>query len=230
MKKTNVLVEVSDEIYDTVIEPMKKNKTFSKLIASLLEGYLTDGYIQAFADDTLADLRRAAVDSFSASVDSMSESLSNMGLFTNELEQTSLSGRTKFKSIADTQAEELGKQPNTPNTVSMEEIDKKLNDFESSLNSRIDRVLEVVTKIFENGVPSPVTQVATVVPTEAPSMVSVETSHIEDVKKPVENVESFTSGVAENPIVGSYDDDLDEETKEANDFMASMLVGNFFEG
>jgi hypothetical protein len=230
MKKTNVLVEVSDEIYDTVIEPMKKNKTFSKLIASLLEGYLTDGYIQAFADDTLADLRRAAVDSFSASVDSMSESLSNMGLFTNELEQTSLSGRTKFKSIADTQAKELDKQPNTPNTVSMEEIDKKLNDFESSLNSRIDRVLEVVTKIFENGVPSPVTQVATVVPTEVPSVVSVETSHIEDVKKPVENVESFTSGVAENPIVESYDDDLDEETKEANDFMASMLVGNFFEG
>lgn len=231
MKKTNILVEVSDEIYDAVIEPMKKNKTFSKLVASLLEGYLSDGYIQAFADDNLADLRRAAVDSFSASVDSMSESLSSMGLFTSVLEQKSADGRDKFKSIADKQSDEIGKQLEVPKSVSMEDIDKKFNDFESSFNSRLDKVLEVVTKIFENGVSTVQTQVPTVVPTLVQPVVSTTPSNIEDVKKTVETVESVVPEKEEVVVVESYDDSVtDEEAKEANDFMANMLVGNFFEG
>ena len=53
MVRTNILVEVDEKVNNLVVIPHKRAKTFSKLMASLLQGYVEDEYIRAYADGTL---------------------------------------------------------------------------------------------------------------------------------------------------------------------------------
>lgn len=240
MRRTNIMLEFSDEVYDVLVEPMKKNKSFSKLLASLVEGYLNDGYIRAYADDTLEDMRRAAVDSFSASIDSMSESLSNMGLFTDELESTSLSGKTKFKQKAEQQAEEIKKGGYSKPEISSTDIEvlsKRIDDMGFLLDERLNKMCDMISNILEKGIVDSVSNSAPESKNIAEVVNTSQTSDVENVKTFVENVEkpnsdSTKQSVSEE-VVPDYNTDVDttvnEDVQEANDFLESMLIGNAFE-
>ena len=145
MRRTSVLLEFSDEVYDVVVEPMKKNKSFSKLVATLIEGYLSDGYVRAYAEDNLENMRKAAVDSFSKSIDSMSESLSNMGLFTDELDTTSQSGVSIFNKRAEKEREELDSEGIKKHNNDFVEKDKKFEE----VNERIDSLQKEVNSSMQ---------------------------------------------------------------------------------
>lgn len=157
MRRTNILIDVSDDVYDEVIEPMKKNKTFSKLIASLIQGYISDGYIRAYAEDTLEELKKASVSSFNKSIDSMSESLSNLGLAADELEAVSMSGRSKFSDSAKRYKGEVS-ESKISSSKSQEEIDalnKRIDDMQTSFNATLQSILEAVkgSSIQSGGIP-----------------------------------------------------------------------------
>lgn len=225
MRRTNIMLEFSDEVYDILVEPMKKNKSFSKLLASLVEGYLNDGYIRAYADDTLEDMRKAAVSSFSQSIDAMTESLSNMGLFADELESASLSGKTKFKAKAKKQAEELSKEDipkKVDSGIDSEEISKiqqRITDIESSIDSKFNQVFDMLKGILEKGIVQ-----QEVIETKAQEKVTNDTK-VENVKTIGENVKKDT---LDDSIFNDIQDS-DEDIDEANNFMLSMLEGNSFE-
>ena len=97
-KKTSIMVEVDDRVYDLVISPHKKNKTFSKLLSTLLSGYLEDQYIRGFAEDTLDDMRRASSSALEEIIGSMHEGLANMGMYTEELKSNTMEGMNTFES------------------------------------------------------------------------------------------------------------------------------------
>lgn len=139
MRKASLMLEFSDEVYDSLVEPLKRSKSFSKFLASLVNGYLYDSYIRDYIDDTLDGRKRAIADSLNESINNMSESLSNMGLFTDELESVSTGGRAKFKKKADEKREEIDNY-NKGNQASGE-VDK--------INSRIDGLQESINSIFE---------------------------------------------------------------------------------
>ena len=152
MRKTNIMVEFSEEVYDILVEPMKKNKSFSKLIAALVNGYLNDAYVRAYADDTLDDLRRASVDAFNESLDSMSESLSNMGLFTDELESTASLGKKKFKEKAEKYGREYQKEGYSKNSSEGEksdnseikELKKQMSEMQASFNETLKTLVDTM--------------------------------------------------------------------------------------
>lgn len=225
MRRTNIMLEFSDEVYDILVEPMKKNKSFSKLLASLVEGYLNDGYIRAYADDTLEDMRKAAVSSFSQSIDAMTESLSNMGLFADELESASLSGKTKFKAKAKKQAEELSKEDipkkvdSSVDSVEIGKIQQRITDIESSIDSKFNQVFDMLKGILEKGIVQ-----QEVIETKAQEKVTNDTK--------VENVKTIGENVKKDTLDDSMFNDIqdsDEDIDEANNFMLSMLEGNSFE-
>ena len=151
-RKTNVMVEFSEEVYDSLVEPMKKNKSFSKLVAALIEGYINDSYVRAYADDTLYDLKRASVDAFNESLDSMSESLSNMGLYTDELESTAMMGKKKFREKADRYSGEYyrdsSRRSSEPtkkdDTSEINELKKQINDMQSSFNDTLKNLMDMM--------------------------------------------------------------------------------------
>ena len=169
MRRTRVMLEFSDEIYDTIVEPLKRNSSFSKLLASLVEGYVNDEYIRSYADNTIDDMRKAAVVSFNQSIDSMSESLSNMGLFTDELESTALSGKVKFEKKATQVKDELfdndeevsstNKVNDTVNNEEIDKINKRINDMQDSFNNSMSRILDLLEKnsqgnLYAQGMPT----------------------------------------------------------------------------
>ena len=108
-----MMVEVDEQVYNLVVVPHKKNKSFSKLIATLLNGYVSNMYIRGFADDTLDGIHKEAVNSLDSIIGDMHESLASMGMYTEELGNTLNDGIQTF-----TQAKEDAEE----NTVSMDDI------------------------------------------------------------------------------------------------------------
>lgn len=107
MRRTNLLLEVSDEVYFQLVEPMKKNKSFTKLVVSLLNGYIRDGYIHSYVEDTLEESRRAAVTRLNDAFADMEALVAKMGMTADEIGATAEAGQQHFSKKRGEAAEEL---------------------------------------------------------------------------------------------------------------------------
>lgn len=95
-RKVSIMVDVDEALYTEVIEPHKKNRSFSKLILKLLEGYQQDEYVNAYGNDVVAELQAEADNAFQASIDSMKATMINMEILKEEAEMTSEEGIDSF--------------------------------------------------------------------------------------------------------------------------------------
>lgn len=95
-RKVSIMVDVDEALYTEVIEPHKKNRSFSKLILKLLEGYQQDEYVNAYGNDVVAELQAEADSAFQASIDSMKATMINMEILKEEAEMTSEEGIDSF--------------------------------------------------------------------------------------------------------------------------------------
>lgn len=95
-RKVSIMVDVDEALYTEVIEPHKKNRSFSKLILKLLEGYQQDEYVNAYGNDVVAELQAKADSAFQASIDSMKATMINMEILKEEAEITSEEGIDSF--------------------------------------------------------------------------------------------------------------------------------------
>lgn len=95
-RKVSIMVDVDEALYTGVIEPHKKNRSFSKLILKLLEGYQQDEYVNAYGNDVVAELQAEADNAFQASIDSMKATMINMEILKEEAEMTSEEGIDSF--------------------------------------------------------------------------------------------------------------------------------------
>lgn len=95
-RKVSIMVDVDEALYTEVIEPHKKNRSFSKLILKLLEGYQQDEYVNAYGNGVVAELQAEADNAFQASIDSMKATMINMEILKEEAEMTSEEGIDSF--------------------------------------------------------------------------------------------------------------------------------------
>lgn len=95
-RKVSIMVDVDEALYTEVIEPHKKNRSFSKLILKLLEGYQQDEYVNAYGNDVVAELQAEADNAFQASIDSMKATMINMEILKEEAKMTSDEGIDSF--------------------------------------------------------------------------------------------------------------------------------------
>lgn len=95
-RKVSIMVDVDEALYAEVIEPHKKNRSFSKLILKLLEGYQQDEYVNAYGNDVVAELQAEADNAFQSSIDSMKATMINMEILKEEAEMTSEEGIDSF--------------------------------------------------------------------------------------------------------------------------------------
>lgn len=146
MRRTSVLLEFSENVYDSLVEPLKRSKSFSKFVSALVTGYLTDPYIRAYADGNLDDYKKAYVAAFDDQLDEMSESLANMGFFADALESVSAGGKDHFaekKKKAEEDGAHFGvSEKSTEGNSEGSESDykKDLEGLENTVNARIDRL------------------------------------------------------------------------------------------
>lgn len=241
MRRTSIMLEFSDDIYDSLVEPLKKNRTFSKLVVSLINGYIEDGYIRAYVDDTLSNLKKAAVDSFNSSIDSMSESLSNMGLFTDELDSVSSSAKTKFTEKYNEVSKGVKPESKVDTKGDLDKINKRIDDMQEDVNAKLSTLIDLISSLSTGGVPVkknvenviPDVNVKNSVENVIPDLPSVKKDvenvipDVSNVKKDVENIIPDLPSV-KNSVENVESVDTEEE-KEALDFMSNLLNGNSFE-
>lgn len=160
MRRTNVFIDVEDDVYDLVVSPHKKAKSFSRLMASLLQGYIEDEYIRSYGDGTLHDMRKASVDSLDSIIGTMTESLSNFGLFTDELEVSNNRGKELFNSKKSKQEDIVSKHVsdikeeselvNKENNKLKEEVGNLKDDMRSLKQQNLE-MMDILRKLTESG-------------------------------------------------------------------------------
>lgn len=148
MRRTNVFIEVEDNVYDIVVEPHKRAKTFSRLIAALLKGYIEDDYVRAYGDDMVDDLKKASVDSLDSALSDMQASLANIGLFTDELQMVNTKGSNFFSKKQEDFKESVEKTEEFIKPSVEEERNKELKEENNSLKEEIELIKGQMSEMY----------------------------------------------------------------------------------
>lgn len=220
-RKVSIMVDVDEALYTEVIEPHKKNRSFSKLILKLLEGYQQDEYVNAYGNDVVAELQAEADNAFQSSIDSMKATMINMEILKEEAEMTSDEGIDSFKtgefkagSESEEKAEEgLGSERLQRIEDEICEMKKSNADVMSALNLILGKLdgVEVGTKEPEKVVEKEeekevIDLFGLPEPTEEKTEGFVEnTEKEEDAEDSEEGVDSVDSGEAEDLLSGLTD-------------------------
>lgn len=223
MRKTNVFLEVDDRVYDAVVEPHKKAKTFAKLVASLLTGYIEDEYIRSYCDGCVEDMRKATIGDLDDALDSMASSLANIGLYTEELDMIGKKGMKAFSS-ASKKAEPVP-EPTKENTSRDAEVEALNREVESmrtqneEIRNQNAEIMSMLNRILSGE--------GSVSATETPKVVeeSAVTTASDGVVQPVREVvvePEPVEEVAEDLSLGGVTEE--EDSGESVD-MSSLLSG-----
>ena len=215
-RKVSIMVDVDEALYTEVIEPHKKNRSFSKLILKLLEGYQQDEYVNAYGNDVVAELQAEADNAFQASIDSMKATMINMEILKEEAEMTSEEGIDSFNtgefragSEAGTDAgEELGSERLQRIEDEICEMKKSNAEVMSALNLILGKLDGVGTREPEKVVEKEDEK------EEVIDLFGLPAPAEEKTKEPVENtdkeedtvdIDSVDSGEAEDLLSGLTD-------------------------
>lgn len=234
MRRTNVFIDVEDDVYDLVVSPHKKAKSFSRLMASLLQGYIEDEYIRSYGDGTLHDMRKASVDSLDSIIGTMTESLSNFGLFTDELEVSNNRGKELFNSKKSKQEDIVSKHVsdikeeselvNKENNKLKEEVVNLKDDMRSLKRQNLE-MMDILRKLTESGG----IKEGTKEELRTSQLDEIEKTSNSDVEDSLSNSTYMTSNlsVPEKQEVDNSEVENDITDEERN-LMDGLLGGNLF--
>ena len=224
-RKVSIMVDVDEALYTEVIEPHKKNRSFSKLILKLLEGYQQDEYVNAYGNDVVAELQAEADNAFQASIDSMKATMINMEILKEEAEMTSEEGIDSFNtgefragSESEEKAEEgLGSERLQRIEDEICEMKKSNADVMSALNLILGKLdgVEVGTKKPEKVVEKE----------EVIDLFGLPAPAEEKTEEPVENTDKEEDAVDIEDGVDSGDD---VDSGEAEDLLSGLTDGMIF--
>lgn len=224
-RKVSIMVDVDEALYTEVIEPHKKNRSFSKLILKLLEGYQQDEYVNAYGNDVVAELQAEADNAFQASIDSMKATMINMEILKEEAEMTSEEGIDSFKtgefregSESEEKAEEgLGSERLQRIEDEICEMKKSNAEVMSALNLILGKLdgVEVGTRESEKVVEKE----------EVIDLFGLPAPAEEKTEEPVENTDKEEDAVDIEDGVDSGDD---VDSGEAEDLLSGLTDGMVF--
>ena len=213
-----MLITVSDELNNFVVSPHKKNNTFSKLVTTLLEGYMNDSYIQAYAEGTLVESRQKSLNDLDNTLANMASSLASLGVYTSDMKSSTEGGLRYFNEYSSHAKE------NIKDTEDFEEVVKQQKEETEDLKSTVNelkeqnkKILEMMEKLMSG---DSVLKIEKTVKEESEPIkkeVSVPEEKIEKVKQ--ETVEVKEPLIKEEPKV---------EIPVTNDLMSGFLMGNLY--
>lgn len=205
MKKVTVLVD--EDVYNLVVQPHKHDKTFSKLVAALLNGYLQNDFIRSYAENYIGGINKAVVNDLDMVIDEMNQSLFNIGLYHSELENIAEAGVNLFSKSA--------------NSVEFALDEEKLNaqPYLAEEESTPEPALESSIQSVQQPTPQPSAQ------DSIPESKEVVKSTPKPINKPIMVDASELSLDLEPEIVSNSNI---SPTIDANDALADILSDNLF--
>ena len=205
MKKVTVLVD--EDVYNLVVQPHKHDKTFSKLVAALLNGYLQNDFIRSYAENYIGGINKAVVNDLDMVIDEMNQSLFNIGLYHSELENIAEAGVNLFSKSA--------------NSVEFALDEEKLNaqPYLAEEESTPEPALESSIQSVQQPTPQPIAQES------IPESKEVVKPTPKPINKPIMVDASELSLDLEPEIVSNSNI---SPTIDANDALADILSDNLF--
>lgn len=149
MKKTNVMIEVSDDLYSEIVEPYKKKKGFGKLVVQLLEAYRTNDSIYSYINGAMDELETEATEELLKDLNNMAQSLNMMGVLHNQAEVVIDEGQRAFDEFGESAYKDSAKYGGATSSskekevmLTKEDVVEIVNESVSDIKSMLENLLK----------------------------------------------------------------------------------------
>ena len=147
-RKVNIMVDVSEEVYDTIVEPYKRNKKFSKLIETLLLGCMENDGVAEYVEGKFSSYYKQANHAFNGAVGSMMSSLAMVGIMADTASEMMEDGKRAVK-LDDGVKVINGPSPEKPEEdAKLEKEIKELRRENQDTREKLQEVTEILRKFM----------------------------------------------------------------------------------
>lgn len=168
MPKVGIMVDVSTELLETVINPAKAEKRFKRLVVQLLEAYHSDEKVRAIVDGDEALANLEGLSSLKEQLQQASQTVAYMGMVNESIQLGLDSAKSEF---------ETGEFESKGTSVRSNDFEDFKQEMLEQQTSFMNDMRSLMQEFITGSVSKP--KVTTVEPTEPPVVVKhVQTSSV----------------------------------------------------
>lgn len=167
MPKVGIMVDVSTELLETVINPAKAEKRFKRLVVQLLEAYHSDEKVRAIVDGDEALANLEGLSSLKEQLQQASQTVAYMGMVNESIQLGLDSAKSEF---------ETGEFESKGTGVRLNEFEDFKQEMLEQQTSFMNDMRSLMQEFITGSVSKP--KVTTVEPIEPPVVEPVQTSSV----------------------------------------------------
>lgn len=214
MPKVGIMVDVSTELLETVINPAKAEKRFKRLVVQLLEAYHSDEKVRAIVDGDEALANLEGLSSLKEQLQQASQTVAYMGMVNESIQLGLDSAKSEF---------ETGEFESKGTGIRLNEFEDFKQEMLEQQTSFMNDMRSLMQEFITGSVSKP--SVATVEPIEPP--VIVEPVQTSSVPENIIEMPTPTSNYDAGDLLDIEEDVVEDEVSSMSaDDILSKLVGS----
>lgn len=214
MPKVGIMVDVSTELLETVINPAKAEKRFKRLVVQLLEAYHSDEKVRAIVDGDEALANLEGLSSLKEQLQQASQTVAYMGMVNESIQLGLDSAKSEF---------ETGEFESKGNSVKSNDFEDFKQEMLEQQTSFMNDMRSLMQEFITGSVSKP--KVTTVEPIEPP--VVVEPVQTSSVSENIIEMPTPTTNYDAGDLLDIEEDVVEDEVSSMSaDDILSKLVGS----
>lgn len=214
MPKVGIMVDVSTELLETVINPAKAEKRFKRLVVQLLEAYHSDEKVRAIVDGDEALANLEGLSSLKEQLQQASQTVAYMGMVNESIQLGLDSAKSEF---------ETGEFESKGTGIRLNEFEDFKQEMLEQQTSFMNDMRSLMQEFITGSVSKP--KVATVDPIEPP--VVVEPVQTSSVPENIIEMPTPTTNYDAGDLLDIEEDVVEDEVSSMSaDDILSKLVGS----
>lgn len=214
MPKVGIMVDVSTELLETVINPAKAEKRFKRLVVQLLEAYHSDEKVRAIVDGDEALANLEGLSSLKEQLQQASQTVAYMGMVNESIQLGLDSAKSEF---------ETGEFESKGTSVRLNEFEDFKQEMLEQQTSFMNDMRSLMQEFITGSVSKP--KVTTVEPIEPP--VVVEPVQTSSVPENIIEIPTPTTNYDAGDLLDIEEDVVEDEVSSMSaDDILSKLVGS----
>jgi hypothetical protein len=214
MPKVGIMVDVSTELLETVINPAKAEKRFKRLVVQLLEAYHSDEKVRAIVDGDEALANLEGLSSLKEQLQQASQTVAYMGMVNESIQLGLDSAKSEF---------ETGEFESKGTSIRSNEFEDFKQEMLEQQTSFMNDMRSLMQEFITGSVSKP--KVTTVEPIEPP--VVVEPVQTSSVPENIIEMPTPTTNYDAGDLLDIEEDVVEDEVSSMSaDDILSKLVGS----
>lgn len=214
MPKVGIMVDVSTELLETVINPAKAEKRFKRLVVQLLEAYRSDEKVRAIVDGDEALANLEGLSSLKEQLQQASQTVAYMGMVNESIQLGLDSAKSEF---------ETGEFESKGTSIRSNEFEDFKQEMLEQQTSFMNDMRSLMQEFITGSVSKP--KVATVEPTEP--TVTIEPVQTSSVPENIIEMPTPTTNYDAGDLLDIEEDVVEDEVSSMSaDDILSKLIGS----